>query len=243
MKLLAKRNNVFIVEENGQVKTIISDKYTELKLEKYDGNRIFYDFGDGLRVQETYDERIFNCYKNDIVINIRDGKIIAELILDNNKDGYDKYFKEHYYEQHRTELLDRIVGSYGDRVTKIKDGYIIDSIWKVNNQGSSYYFSSSHDGKYDNVEHVRVHGENAKGKTGDWHFLCTVAKGNVMKMSMDSEAGILELDETTMTILAKINFLMNPNISDDVFMNQLPEDLKKVLTDESIDKNKGGILK
>ena len=233
MKLLAKRKNVYIVEDKGKVKTILNDKYNEVKLEKFDGNRIFYDFGDGLKVQETYDNRIFNCYKGDVIINIRNGVKIAEFIADGNKSGYAEYFTTHYYQQHRTEFLDQVIGSYGERVIKTNDGYIIDDIWKVNNQGSSYYNMENHKGTYDEDEDVRVHGEHAKGLDGNWHFLCTVAQGKFLKMSIDSEIGALELDETTMTVLAKINFLMNPNVEDNVFMNQLPDKLKKILKDEA----------
>ena len=65
-----------------------------------------------------------------------------------------------------------------------------------------------------------------------------------MKMSIESDIGALELDEATITILAKINFLMNPNTKDSVFMNQLPEKLRKILIDEAKDDTKdGGILK
>jgi hypothetical protein len=63
-----------------------------------------------------------------------------------------------------------------------------------------------------------------------------------MSMSIDTEIGILELDETTITILAKINFLMNPNVNDSVFMNQLPDKTKKLLIAEK-DEQDGGVLK
>ena len=242
MKLLAKRKNVYVVEDKGKVKTILNDKYNEVKLEHYNGERIFYDFGNGLKVQETYDERIFNCYKNDVIINIRDGGKIAEFILDKNATGYSEYFTAHYYQQHKSEFMDKIIESYGDRVVKIEDGYIVDDLFKVNNQGSSYFFSEIDKGRWDNQEQVRVHGEHAKGKEGNWHFLCTVAQGKFLKMSIDSDIGALELDETTMTIIAKINFLLNPNTNDSVFMNQLPESLRKILRAEKDEKDEGILI-
>lgn len=241
MKLLGKRSNVYIVEDNGKVKTLVNDKYTELKLEKFDGNRIFWDFGEGSEVKETYDERIFNCFFNGETINIRNGVKIAEFIADNNKAGYESYFKEHYYQRHKTEFLDEVIKSYGDRVVKTPDGYIVDEIWKVNYQGSSYYYAENHKGNWDNVDNVRVHGENAKGSYNNWHFLCTVAQGKLITMSIDTKIGVLELDETTTNIMAKINFLMNPNTKDTVFMNQLPDNIQKILKDESEEKD-GGVL-
>ena len=234
MRKVAERKNVFIVEHNGSVKTLIKDTYTILKLNNYDGNRIFHDFGNGLEVKETYDERIFNCFKNGETINIRDGNKIAEFITDNNSAGYDEYFKEHYYEQHRLEFVDEVIKSYGDRVVKVPDGYLIDTHWKVNNKGSSYYLASQgHKGSFDD-DVVHVHGEEAVGTNGNWHFLCTVAQGNILKMSIDTKIGSLELDSTTMTIIAKINYLMNPSVFDMTTMNQLPDNLKKVIEDEKL---------
>ena len=90
-----------------------------------------------------------------------------------------------------------------------------------------------------------VHGENAKGKMGNWHFLCTVAQGKLekLKMTIDTEIGSMEVDEVTMTILAKVNFLANPNIHDSVFMNQLPKKLKKLLVEEDLANHReGGVL-
>lgn len=237
MRKVAERDNVFIVEDNGTIKTLIKDTYTRLKLNSFNGNRIFWDFGSGLEVKETYDERIFNCFKNGETINIRDGNKIAEFISDNNSAGYDEYFKEHYYEQHRLEFVDQVIKSYGDRVKKVPDGYLVDTHWKVNNKGSSYYLAQDgHKGSFDQ-EVVRVHGEEAVGREGNWHFLCTVAQGNILKMSIDTKIGSLELDTTTMTILAKINYLMNPTVMDTTTLHQLPDDLRKVIEDEAKEQN------
>lgn len=245
MKLLAQRDNLFIIEDKGQIITKIRDAYTELKLKHYDGNRIAFDFGEGLHIQETYDDRIFNCYIGEVVINIRDGNKIAEFVIDNNRAGYETYVKEHYYQQHRTEFIDSIILTYGDRVKKVSDGYIIDDNWKVTNEGSSYYYAEEHKGTFDTRDNVMVHGENAKGKMGNWHFLCTVAQGKLekLKMTIDTEIGSMEVDEVTMTILAKVNFLANPNIHDSVFMNQLPKKLKKLLVEEDLANHReGGVL-
>ena len=218
---LDERDGLFIVMVEGKVKTIVSDSYSQLKYKTYNGNRIFYDFGDGFKIQETYDDRIFNCYLNDVVINIRDGNRIAEFVLDNNKSGYERFIKEHYIEQHRTELLDKVIATFDDRVVKVKDGYVVDDMFKVDNKGTSYFATGM--GTLDDT----------------WKFLCTVAQGNIRKMSIDSEVGLLELDTTCMTILAKIGFFCNPNVHDSIFMNQLPQKIQKLLVDQ--DKVNGGI--
>ncbi len=208
---LDERDGLYIIMRDNKVETITKDTYSLVKYKNYDGNRIFYDFGNGSKVQETYDDGIFNCYLNEVVLNIRDGKKICEFILDKNISGYEQYIKEHYIEQHRTELLDKIISTFDERVTKVKDGYVVDDMFKVDNKGTSYY---------------QTDGSN-------WKFLCTVAQGNIRKMSIDSPVGVLELDTTCMTILAKIGFFCNPNVEDHVFMNQLPNKIQKLLMDES----------
>ena len=242
MRLLATRKNVYLVEDNsGHIKTLLKDTFSKVKLTKFDGNRIFYKFDDVFRVEETYDERIFNCYMGEAHLVIRDGEKIAEFVLDNNRIGFEVFFKDRFYQHHKTEFIDEIIRSYGDRVVKIPDGYVIDDIWKVNNCGSSYFKYANYKGRWDNYEDVRVHGEHAKGKEGDWHFICTVAQGKLIKMNIDSAIGELELDDITMTIMGKVNFFMKPNVNDSVFMNQLPKELQKVLKDESKEQT-GGVL-
>lgn len=221
VSFLDERDGLFIIMINGKVKTITNDTYSQLKYKTYNGNRIFYDFGDGFKIQETYDNGIFNCYIGESVLNIRDGKKIAEFVLDKNKSGYEKFIKEHYIEQHRTELLDKVIATFDDRVTKVKDGYIVDDMFKVDNKGTSYFATGM--GTLDDT----------------WKFLCTVAQGNIRKMSIDSEVGLLELDTTCMTILAKIGFFCNPDVHDSIFMNQLPQKIQKLLVDQ--DKVNGGI--
>ena len=64
---LDERDGLYIIMRNNKVETVIKDTYSQLKYKTYNGNRIFYDFGDGLKIQETYDDRIFNCYLNEVV--------------------------------------------------------------------------------------------------------------------------------------------------------------------------------
>ena len=212
---LDERDGLYVIMNDNKVETIIKDDYAEVKYKMYNGNRIFYDFDDELKIQETYDNRIFNCYCKEEVINIRDGNKIAQFVKDNNKAGYESYFKEHYLAQHKTELLDKIVNTFGNMVVKDGRNYIINDLFKVDDKGTSYYKTPL-----------------------DWKFLCTVAQGNLRKMTVDTPVGVLELDTTCMTILAKIGFFCNPNVSDSVFMNQLPNKIQKLLIEE--DKIKGG---
>ena len=220
-QVLDKRDGVYIVMRNSKVFTVSKDDYMELKLEHYNGNRIFYEFSDGISVQETYDDRIFNCHLYNVIINVRDGNAIARLIRDKNEAGFIELVKQHYYTAHRIELLEKILDTYGDRVVKIKGGYVIDDIFMVDDKGTSYYKNQS---QQRTLKHFKDKNE--------WKFLCTVAQRGVRRITMDTEVGVLELDETCMTILAKIGFFCNPNIKDSVFMNQLPNKIQKLLRDE-----------
>ena len=98
---------------------------------------------------------------------------------------------------------------------KTPKGYVIDGIFMVDNKGTSFYRRNR----------PTVDGNN-------WEFLCTVAQKGVRKVNIETEIGLLELDGTCMTILAKIGFFCNPNIEDRVFMNQLPDKIQKLLRDE-----------
>ena len=95
-------------------------------------------------------------------------------------------------------------------VVKKKKSYIINDLFKVDDKGTSYFKTPL-----------------------DWKFLCTVAQGNLKRMTVDTPVGVLELDSTCMTILAKIGFFCNPNVSDTIFMNQLPQQIQKLLIEES----------
>lgn len=208
-QFLDERDGLYIVMNNGKVNTITKDDYMELKLKHYNGNRIFYEFSNDVYIQETFDDRIFNCHYKNAVINIRDSIKLAQFIRDKNEAGYVELFKEHFTAIHRTELLDSIVKTFGNRIVKEKDGYIVDDIFKVDMKGTSYF-------------------KNSK----DWKFLCTVAQGTIRKFTVPTEIGLLELDSTCMTIIAKIGFFCNPNVEDRVFMNQLPDKLQRLLTEE-----------
>jgi hypothetical protein len=224
IQFLDERDDVYLYLIDGQVKTVIKDDYTRVKYKEYNGNRIFYDFGGGWKIQETFNDRIFNCYKDEEVINIRDGNAICRFIESNNKDGYIEYFKTIYLRQHKTEYLEQIIESMGDRVMKIGDRYVVDERFAVDSQGTSYYLAD---------EKSRY---NRLWDTNQWKFLCTVADGNngrdIAKLSIDTPVGMVELDSTCMTIIAKLNFFLKPNVLDTVFYNQLPKYLKDTLMAE-----------
>jgi hypothetical protein len=202
--------------------TKINDTYNNLKYGKYEGNRIFYKFNDEAEVQETYDDRIFNCmYKNE-TMQVRKSEKICESILDNNVDSYATVFKETYYEIHRIELITNLIKlSYGERVKLKNDNtFEIDDRFMVDENATAHYSKRGQRHKHTDDNDKR------------WEFLCIVVKGNPRKKSIKTKIGLVELDAKLLEILAKINFLVNPIITDTVFTSQLPEWLTKTMIAE-----------
>ena len=122
------RDDHLIVYYDGKIMTKINDSYNNLKYGKYDGNRIFYKFNDEAEVQETYDDRIFNCTYKDETIQVRKSEDICSAINSDNLDDYAIVFKETYYAIHKIELItDLIKRSYGERVQlKNDDTFVVD---------------------------------------------------------------------------------------------------------------------
>tara|TARA_Y100000310_G_scaffold14308_1_gene14506 strand:+ start:2173 stop:2838 length:666 start_codon:yes stop_codon:yes gene_type:complete len=208
------REDHLVVYYNGKIMTKINDSYNQLKYGKYEGNRIFYKFNDEAEVQETYDDRIFNCTYKDETMQVRKSEDICRAINNDNLDDYAIVFKETYYEIHKIELItDLVKRSYGERVQLINDDtFVIDDRFMVDSKATAHY--------------------GTRGNDKSWKFLCIVVQGRPRKKAIKTKIGLVELDEMLLQILAKINYLLNPNINDSILTGQLPEWLLKTLTSE-----------
>ena len=208
------RDDHLIVYYNGKIMTKINDSYNQLKYGKYEGNRIFYKFNDEAEVQETYDDRIFNCKYKDETMQVRKSEDICNAINNDNLDDYAIVFKETYYEIHKIELItDLVKRSYGERVQlKNDDTFVVDDRFMVDSKATAHY--------------------GTRGSDRNWKFLCIVVKGRPRKKAIKTKIGLVELDEKLLEILAKINYLLNPDVDDTILTGQLPEWLLKTLTDE-----------
>lgn len=217
-KIIAERDNSLILFEAGKVKTVPNTLYNQVKYRDFKGDRIYYKFNDGSYVQETFDDGIFNAFMKDETIQLRDSVKICEAIkahkLNTQDVTYDKLFKKFYFLEKRTELMQEMIDVFGDRVvTKMKKDrtmYIVDERFMVDDVGVSHY----------------------KDDYGHWKFLCTVAQGNLSKMTIQTKVGEIELDSTELTIMGKIGFLLSPDINDGVFFEQLTPKMKDVLKAE-----------
>jgi hypothetical protein len=218
-KIIAERNNSLILFEKGRVKTVPNTTYNQVKYRDYRGERIFYEFSDDVYIQETFDDGIFNAFMNGETIQMRDGVQVTTSIQrhkeDRDDDTFSKLFKNLYFIERKTELMGEMIAVFGDRVvvktTKNGDSlYIVDERFMVNDKGVSHYMND----------------------LGTWQFLCTVAQGNLSKMTLQTKIGDIELGSTELTIMGKIGFLLSPDITDTVFFEQLTDKLKDVLKAE-----------
>ena len=142
-------------------------------------------------------------------------KSIQAHKLNHQDTQYNKLFKKLYFVEKKSELMKEMIDVFGDRVrTKTnKDNttlYVVDERFMVNDSGVSHY----------------------KDDSGHYKFLCTVAQGNLSKMTIQTKIGEIELGATELTIMGKIGFLLAPDINDGVFFNQLTDKMQDVLRDE-----------
>ena len=218
-QIIAERDNTLILFESGKVKTVPNTTYNQVKYREYKGDRIFYRFDDDMYVQETFDNGIFNAFISEETIQIRNSVTLCEAILEhkksNNADIYNDLFKKLYLVENKEKIMKEMVGVFGDRVeTKSNNDkgvyYIVDDRFMVDGHGVSHY----------------------KKDDGSWAFLCTVAQGNLSKMSITTPIGDIELESTELTIMGKIGFLLAPDITDNVFFHQLSSKMQEVLKAE-----------
>lgn len=200
--VLENHKNLFVIQTATSVYTIPKNDYFVLKLNHFDGNRIFYDFEQyGARVEETYNDGVFNCYHGKYHVQIVDGNGIAKTILDRDYSAFFVLFARwHGIKQQKNVISAMLTRQYRNRIRfdKTLKMYIIDEILGVT-----------------------VHGVGKQRlRSGEWSPLCLVMPS--VKSHTFSLPGIgpVVINAITQTILAKAMFLMFPR-KDNVFLSQL----------------------
>jgi hypothetical protein len=224
-QIIAERDNTLILFDSGKVKTVPNTLYNQVKYRNYKGDRISYHFNDYMYVQETFDNGIFNAFINEETIQIRDSVSLCESIIAHKETNdtylYDKLFKKLYLRENKDKIMKEMMVVFGDRVKMVKNkentSYIVDERFMVDDHGVSHY----------------------KDDKGKWRFLCTVAQGNLSKMSISTAIGDIELESNELTIMGKVGFLLAPDVTDHVFFHQLSDKMQDVLKAEvEFDSNK-----
>jgi len=217
MNILEVRPEQIIFEKDGEVQTRPNSPYYSMRHVTYKGNRIAYTFSDKSYVMETFDERIFNCWNNGQRLQFRqDLSDRLALAIKFHEDylgttAYDDLFKEAFNEIPNWDILHAYLKNIED-VRYTRSGYKIhDGDFKIDFKGNAWTTS-----KFSET-------------LDNWNSLCIVmqgkghtylADGGVLP---DSNGEMTKINALTMTILSKIMFLLNPNLSDKVFTNQLSE--------------------
>lgn len=265
------------------VRAIPYDPYHSLKYKHFDGNRIFHAFGGDrrLRIEETYNDGVFNAYMTplgddddnnngasadsasadsaaapaEMVVQIPDAIGIAEAVLADDADAYDRLFRHWHGKHMQSEIVDYLmVAGNSNRVRAVatsrrrketgepEGGYVVDDRFIVDEHGSSYYYRG------DGGRLLRApHGADDDGDEGDdgdelavvdmdeWKYLCLVAEnGKRGRDGSDDDGGpavkvpgkgAWKMTAVTRMVIAKIAFLLYP-ADDDVFLNQLPKAMR-----------------
>ncbi len=217
MKILEVRPEQVICDVDGVITTRPNSPYYSLRYFKYDSKRIAYTFSERSYVQETYDDRIFNCFCNGKRIQLRQDlsdKLAAAINhheMYGNLRDYEELFKMAFEEQPVWYIIEKYLNNI-EGVERTREGFIIYDSFKIDYKGNAW---------------VERQSENGKER---WNSLCIVMQGHATKAessSLPDEMGeMVEVNALTMTILAKIVFLLNPDMEDAVFIGQLSEEQK-----------------
>ena len=209
-----RSDQLVIMDKKGIVDTKPKTEYFILKHKDFNGNRIFFKFNDNCLIHETYNDGIFNCTYNKESMQIRQADKIAFCInwFRYNKDPktnlkpFEELFKSNFIETIQTDVLKNLLKNYDNRLDFLSDGIEIDKRFFVNKNG---------------VAHSK--------KNNVYHFLCIVASGYLSNFDINSSIGNIEINCKTLEIIAKVLFLLNPNIKDKVFYEQLDPKLQEEL--------------
>ena len=243
LQIISERETTLLVLENGKIKQYSKDLYNMTKIKRYNGGRIIdelrdKDTDDSISVQETFNKGIFNVTYNNIILQLRDRNKVCAGVEDwyqsNNIKQLVETFTEQYKIQEETKVFKVMANMFpDDRVKITKEGFVVDGVWLVDKQGTSY-LSSKSPTRYAHFRRDRdPHTKKKLLQSAKWNFLCLVPKGKVHATYIETEVGSIKLAETDMVILSKVAFLLDPRkIFDSVFMNQLPDKFQKVLRDE-----------
>ena len=229
MSMIIAKRDTHIVIRNKRDEYVHrpNDTYNIVKYGTFQANRIFHKWNSECRVEETYNERIFNCYYKGQLLQLRKANDICEAILSKDKEVFIDLFKKNYYDLNKAQLLQGLVddnSTLKGRVKRMKqapycDDFLVDDVFRVDGHANTYVLESHYI-------------KNTK-REKKWRNLCTVIPKTLKKMTIHTkEIGDVEVDQATLRCLTKIFGLIQPNTWDSVIWNQLPTWLKKIYKDE-----------
>ena len=234
MSMIIAKRDTHIVIRNKRDEYVHrpNDSYNILKYESFGGNRVMHTFDSECKVEETYNERIFNCYYKDQLLQLRNANDICEAIISKDNQLFIDLFKKNFYDLNKAQLLQGLVDNNSTlkgRVRRTKnDDFIVDDCFKVDSHANTYVLES--------------HYIKKTKRERKWRNLCTVVPRTIKKMNIHTkEIGDVEVDQATLRCLTKIFGLIQPNTWDSVIWNQIPNWLKRIYKDELEAFNKRGM--
>lgn len=226
-------SHIYYKDSSGDVIVRPNNPYWHSRLIDFDGERIgnvVDNSGDVITVQETFNPMIFNITLQARGLNetITTRQVQANNVTRNlkNFDALKRIWMMYDSIVVETELLDSILEQYNGRVVFYEDesdqGYVIDDIFFVSSKGTAYVWKKS----------IKQGGESQSNlPNGNVTRSICIVVNDYKKSSLlvKTAAGSVELDTKGYEVLSKIAFLLNPNLKDKTFMDQVPEETRQIL--------------
>jgi len=166
---------------------------------------------------ETYDDMIFNVTVNGVNITTRPN--MADSIVEsfNNTDLLLKIFDRYNTQKYNVKLLEGFLKEHGKRVRIVSEGFVVDDMFLVDRIGNAWFWK---DGEKDVSHRTNI-------STGAICIVVQRTKG--LTVTDPTHGGTVDIDQLGFIILSKINYLMDPNLKDNVFTQQMPKRILDVL--------------
>lgn len=220
-----RKSHIFYINDNGEVKIEPNTPYFKTKLVEFSGDRISKYFPiEGIMIQETFDEMIFNITFNETVVTTRPH--LADMIVEafNDPEKIIEIVNKYNSNSFNVSLIENFLEKYGERVKVIDIGFVVDDLFLVDRNGTAYNWK---DGKKNSD--VRTNLSNGG--------ICIVVKNVSEKTIFDEHRKQqITIDPLAFTVLSKIEFLLSPNTKDVVFMDQLPKETVEILQRQESEK-------
>jgi hypothetical protein len=224
-------SHIYYKDTSGDVIVRPNNPYWHSRLIDFDDDRIksvVSNSGDVITVQETFNPMIFNITLQANTMNetITTRQIQANNVTRNlkNFDALKGIWMKYDSIVVETELLDSILEQYNGRVVFYEDeseqGYVIDDIFFVSSKGTAYVWKKS----------LKQGGESQSNlPNGNATRAICIVVNSYNSTNIRTAAGTITLDPKGFEVLSKIAFLLNPNLKDKTFMDQVPEETRQIL--------------
>jgi hypothetical protein len=213
-----KTTHIFYENEKGEVIIEPNTPYFRHKIIVNKNERIFHEMPEhGIVIQETFNDMIFNITLNGSVITTRPNMADEVIRAFNDPEKVEHIFNKYNQTKFNIDLLKTILTKYGNRIKIVDEGFIIDDIFLVDRNGVAYNWN----GKSKNT--------SKSTNLSNGGICIVVNKVSRQKIVDPITKQVIELDPHGYTILAKIQFLLSPNLEDRVFVGQLPKETLEIL--------------